>query len=58
MWSRKEAVIKADSKGFYLDLKEIDVTDRTAKCQGIEYEIVDIPTYEGYKMALAKAIKA
>lgn len=53
IWTRKEAVVKADGGGIALGLGNIDVTNDTVTVNGTHYRLISIkPEITGYDIAL------
>ena len=52
IWTRKEAVVKADGGGIALGLHNIDVTNDTVTVNGTDYRLISIgPEITGYDIA-------
>lgn len=53
IWTRKEAVLKADGRGISYGLKNIDVTKDIVKTDGKTYRLISIkPEITGYDIAI------
>ncbi|MCH5212318.1 MAG: HD domain-containing protein [Oscillospiraceae bacterium] len=53
IWTRKEAVAKADGRGLGIGIGSYDVCDNTVFLNGVTYNIYDIPASGGYTLAIA-----
>ena len=56
VWTRKEAVVKADGRGIAADISQIDVSTDTAQCFGKSYHLYRIEAPEGYFVSVAVLI--
>ena len=56
VWTRKEAVVKADGRGIAADLSQIDVSADTAQCSEKKYHLYKIDAPEGYFISVATLI--
>ena len=53
VWTRKEAVVKADGRGIAADISQIDVSTDTAQCGGNTYRLYKIDAPVGYCISVA-----
>lgn len=57
IWTRKEAVAKADGRGIAIGLKTLDIMDSSVRHSGKLYLTLDIPSpWSGYYIAVSKLI--
>lgn len=52
-WTIKESVIKADGRGFYIALDELEVKDNTVQIDGKQWLVNELEFASGYSAALA-----
>ncbi len=48
LWTRKEAVMKADGRGFHLDPSEIDCLSERVSISGIDYQVRPLGITKGF----------
>lgn len=58
LWTRKEAVVKADGRGLGAGIGKLDVRGDMAECSHCKYRIWDITAPEGYTIAAAKLVRS
>jgi 4'-phosphopantetheinyl transferase len=57
IWTKKEAVTKANGKGLHLALQEIDTTSEVVLCEGIDWQVSSLdfdPDYSSHIAFLTK----
>ena len=57
MWTKKEAIVKADGKGLNIPLEDIIVNDLIAQVYGVEWYLKPIPIDGKYLVHLAANVK-